>query len=169
MILAATGHRPNKLGGYDADTRDRLRYFAEGLLREYEPELVLVRMAQGWDQAVASASMLLRVPFDAYVPCDGQELLWPEDAQQRYRAILKRAREINVVSPGPYEPWKMQRGNVAMVDALKSPDDRLLALFDGTKGGTANCVRYARSIGVKVDNVWRAWWEYKRGEAPIAR
>ncbi len=39
-----------------------------------------------------------------------------------------------------------QRRNEFMVDA----SDALAAFFDGSPGGTANCVRYARSVGRRV-------------------
>lgn len=158
--MAVTGHRPDKLGGYDSTTFDQLRYFAEHLIELFEPTLVIVGMAQGWDQAMASAALLRKVPFHAYVPFTGQESVWPEDAQKRYKALLGRAAEVKIISPGEYAAWKMQARNEAIVDALTGDDDYLVALYSGAPGGTANCVDYAQQRGVLVVNVynrWRSW------------
>lgn len=161
-LIAVTGHRPDKLGGYDRDTFDWLRYYADRVLAEIKPSGVITGMAQGWDQAVASAAMLKHVPFYAYVPCTGQETVWPEPAQIRYRSLLKRAADVIVVTPGSYTPHAMHARNEAMVDAL--PDTgKLVALYDGSPtGGTAACVRYAVRTGVTIVNVWDGWVAFKR-------
>lgn len=40
----------------------------------------------------------------------------------------------------------MQNRNKKMVDAC----DKLIAIFDGTNGGTANCVNYAKYINKEI-------------------
>jgi uncharacterized phage-like protein YoqJ len=47
----------------------------------------------------------------------------------------------------------MQRRNEWMVDRA----DKLVALWDGSWGGTFNCIEYARKKGVPFDNLWARW------------
>lgn len=153
MILAATGHRPDKLGGYGESARSRLATFALSQVDRFGPGAVLVGMAQGWDQAVGWACVGLGIPFDAYVPFKGQELQWPVEARNDYDQLLACARRVVVVCEGGYAPWKMQRRNVAM----DRDADALLALWSGSPGGTANCIQAATKPVLNVWDEWRAW------------
>lgn len=150
MILAVTGHRPDKLGGYSKDVFAKLVSFAAQKLELLSPEKVFTGMALGWDQAVAVACVDLGLPFVACAPCDNQERPWRQESKNLHRNLLRLASEVVVVSPGNYASWKMQARNVYMVDRC----DTVLALWDGSDGGTANCVRYAESVGKKVINCW---------------
>lgn len=79
------------------------------------------------------------VPFVAAVPCESQDSPWPRESQQIYQRLLFRAYRVFVISPGRYAPWKMQKRNEWIVNNSEA----LLACWDGSDGGTANCVRYA--------------------------
>jgi len=154
MRLAVTGHRPQKTGGYDEPNRLRLVAFAREQLAKLAPAQVISGMALGWDQAIAEAALDLDLPLLAAIPCDGQDSTWPFMSRRRYRELLGRPGvESHVVCPGSYKPYKMQVRNEWMVRQA----DLLLALFDGTAGGTANCVAYAQTQGVKIVNVWNEW------------
>ncbi len=154
MILAATGHRPDKLGGYNnAEAENALRLLAHRWLIKLKPVLVISGMALGWDQRVAEASLLASIPFVAAVPFYGQESKWPARAQSVYREIIAQAIEVKIVSPGGYAPEKMQLRNRWMVDGA----DRMLALWNGGDGGTANCVRYAEIKQKPITNLWDEW------------
>jgi hypothetical protein len=161
VIYAGTGHRPTKLriGKQDAYAPlvyGRLVDLAGAALRRYEPRLVISGMAEGWDQALADAALRLGLPFWAYVPHEGQEARWSADARRRYHQLLERAEKVVLVSEGPYQAYKMQRRNVAMTD----DSDALLALWDGTGGGTKNCIDYATERGRPVINLWQHWLRY---------
>ena len=58
---------------------------------------------------------------------------------------VKDCAKLSVVSP-VFSMASYQRRNEFMVDAA----DVLAAFFDGSPGGTANCVRYANKVGKKV-------------------
>lgn len=150
MILAVTGHRPDKLGGYDVDTRLRVRKLALAALDELDPSLVITGMAQGWDTAIAAAAITLDIPFVAAIPFAGQEAVWPEGDQDLYRRLLAQASVVEYVCDPGYAAWKMLRRNAWMVDHA----EHLLALWNGTEGGTANCVEYATRRRVPITNVW---------------
>lgn len=154
MRLCVTGHRPDKLGGYEVTSRRALGCFAVESLHRAGPELVITGMALGWDQAIAGACVMLDIPFIAAVPFKGQERPWPHDAKVRYDLLLERAREVvhvcDVLTP---TARAMQIRNEWMVDRA----DSVLALWNGTFGGTHNCIAYAKKQGVPVTNLWNAW------------
>jgi uncharacterized phage-like protein YoqJ len=153
MVIAGTGHRPPKLGGYGRDVQLRLRQLAVDALHRLQPETVISGMALGWDQALANAALDLGIPLVAYIPFEGQELAWPNQSQKVYRALLDEAYHVEVVSSGGYSARKMQQRNIAMVNTC----DLLLALWNGSPGGTKNCIFYARRIGKKIENLWYDW------------
>lgn len=145
MIIAITGHRPNKLNNeYDLNgpcssyIRDSIR---EILLRE-QPDKIISGMALGVDTIFALMGMELKIPVIAAVPFLKQESKWPYRSQVLYNKILNDPFvETYVVCEGGYAPEKMQIRNEWMVDN----SDKLIAVYDGTRGGTGNCVEYARS------------------------
>lgn len=151
MLIAATGHRPNKLGGYGQVAYRRLVTLAEAYLRLVKPEGIITGMALGWDQAWADAGLNLAIPVHAAVPFAGQESRWPLESQANFKRILDRCASVTIVCPGAYGASKMQIRNQWMVDKA----DRVCALWDGTSGGTANCVAYAESVGKPLDNIFQ--------------
>lgn len=153
MIIAATGHRPDKLGGYSDAIAEKLMRLAWGALLSERPEGVISGMALGWDTAVARAAIMLGIPLIAAVPFKGQEHQWPALAQYDYRKLLARAARVEIISLGDYSARAMQRRNEWMVDE----SNRLLALWDGSSGGTANCVAYAGRKDREVINLWGEW------------
>lgn len=149
LIIAATGHRPNKLGGYGADAATKLRAIARAHLQEKAPDSVIIGMALGWDQAVGWAAIELGIYAHAAIPFAGQEKAWPIESQAAYWALLERCASRTVVFPGGYCAYAMQLRNEWMVDRC----NRLMAMWDGSPGGTANCVKYAIKRGVAIDNL----------------
>lgn len=150
LVLAVTGHRPDKLGGYGEAAQDRVYCTAYDELKNIQPKAVITGMALGWDQQIAQACIDLKIEFFAYVPCDGQDRMWPSTSRLKYRDLLEKAEHVHVVSPGPYAAWKMQRRNEAMIDRCNS----VLALWNGSSGGTMNAVLYAQRQKKPVRNCW---------------
>lgn len=164
VVLAATGHRPDKLGGA-WDPRGFLpvigRLRDDLVRRAVVDELEIVSgMALGWDTIVAAAAVMARdsgarVRLVAAVPFVGQESKWSDVTSLRwYARLLDVADDVVVVSPGGYERWKMMARNRWMVDRA----DRVLACWNGTPGGTAHCVGYARLVNVPVVNVYARYF-----------
>jgi uncharacterized phage-like protein YoqJ len=143
MIVAFTGHRPDKLGGYKLPNPTYIHVCQQidKTLQELKPEKIISGMALGVDQWAANVAHRLSIPFVAAVPFEGQEKAWPESSQKTYHQLMKLAVERVVVSPGGYAAFKMQVRNQWMVDNC----DKLIAIWDGTPGGTGNCVEYAKS------------------------
>ena len=151
MIICCTGHRPKSLPtGYDTAP---LIALAKPWLAARKPDAVISGMALGWDTAVAIAALELGIPVHAYIPFVGQADAWPQRAQTEYQSLLLRCAEIKVICPPGYEAWKMQARNEAMVDAA----DLVLALWNGEKGGTGNCCRYATEKGKPIENLWEIY------------
>ena len=150
MILAATGHRPDKLGGYGNKARDALFQTAIRSLEHLAPSYVISGMALGWDTAIAHAAIALNIPFEAAVPFIGQDSRWPSSSREIYAQLLEQADKYTVVSSGEYAAWKMQARNEYMVDSA----DQIIACWNGTTGGTDNCLKYARSKSKKIHNAY---------------
>lgn len=142
MIASFTGHRPNKLGGYQIPNPTYTYIIQElnNILLKLKPEKAISGMALGWDQWAAQTCIDLQIPFIAAIPFVGQEKIWPQSSIDIYNVLLQKAIEQVIVCEGGYAAWKMQKRNEWMVDR----SDIVIACFDGTNGGTANCIRYAK-------------------------
>lgn len=148
-IIAVTGHRPPKLGlryGVAAENLHIYKPMVDLLNSQEEEILVLTGMALGIDQLMADACIDTCTEFTACIPFVGQEGRWPAASRDYYQRTLDHARKVIVVSDGGYDPVKMQRRNEWMVDHAAE----LWSWWDGSPGGTANCVAYAERQGVPV-------------------
>jgi uncharacterized phage-like protein YoqJ len=149
MIIAFTGHRPNKLGSYKLPNPIYIHVCQqiEKVLKELKPEKVISGMAQGTDLWAANIAYKLNIPFIAAVPFIGQEKAWPEKSQKIYHNLLNKAIETVIVSDGGYAAYKMQARNEYMCKHC----DKLIAVYNGDlSGGTFNCIQYAKSIGKEI-------------------
>lgn len=151
MILSFTGHRPNKLGEEHNPLPAGLVMLAADFLNAARPERCIVGMAQGWDMSVAYACIKHGIPFTAAIPFVGQAHYWPDNVKKIYNDLINhRLATRHIVSPGGFSSGKMSFRNGWMVDN----SDAVIALWNGTGGGTANCVTYARRHKKPVLNLW---------------
>jgi uncharacterized phage-like protein YoqJ len=145
-----TGHRPNKLGGYNENNpimlnvRRRLDSAITQAIRAGYTDFIS-GMALGVDIVAAEIVLDKKKEYEnikliAAVPFEGQEGNWPEHSQERWRKVMSQADEIVYVCEPGYAAWKMQKRNAWMVDNSQA----IIAVWDGTKGGTGNCVEYAK-------------------------
>ena len=146
-VITVTGHRPKKLFGYDmADIRYKnMKNYMKQYLREKECTDAVTGMALGVDQIFALAVLELKeegmnIKLRCAIPCKKHPCKWPKSSQEQYYEILKKADEVVQVSEEEYKPYLMQKRNEYMVDMA----DEVLAFWDGSNGGTANCVKYAQ-------------------------
>jgi len=153
MNIAFTGHRPHKLGGYDNETNKRTdildkieKYISE---EKFKDITFISGMALGVDQWIAEFAIAHYINFKAYIPFKGQESVWQKQDQEHYYELLKYAESIKYVCEGGYAAWKLQKRNVAMVNDC----DLLIAIWDGSSGGTANCVKYAEKINKTIKRI----------------
>lgn len=156
MDIAITGHRPNKLYGYNLNNYkwQLLRNKIGKSLMDNNCRKFYCGMALGVDTIAAMACLDLKesgqsIKLIACIPFVGQESKWPEESRQHYYSLLERCDERVIVCDGGYAPYKMQERNKYMVDR----SDIVLAVWDGSSGGTANCVNYAISKNKKIINL----------------
>jgi len=148
MIISFTGPRPPKIGGYDIPNPifNHICRETEKTLLELKPDKCISGMALGYDTYAAKICIKLGIPFIAAVPFEGQDKVWKEDSKKEYKELLDKAVEVVYTSDPGYAAWKMQVRNEWMVDN----SDIVIACFNGSKGGTFNCVKYATSKDKKV-------------------
>lgn len=159
--IAGTGHRPNKLG-YEYDGvgvySNAIRYAIQQHINTLKPDKIISGMALGFDQILAEVAITNKIPLVCAIPCANQEQMWPPKSRDRYNKIINWSKDhiingiqqpswslvtVHMVSTQPYDNQCMQNRNIWMVDQLTGPEDKLLALSDGTGGGTMNCLKYA--------------------------
>lgn len=154
--IAITGHRPNKLGGYDEQKNKKntvIDVFTNAfktIQLKYDIKYVLIGMALGTDQWVAEACMKLNIPFIACIPFFDYEKKWPRKSKIKYNILLGFAQQKIFVSSGGYDNFKLFERNKYMVDN----SDLLLAIWDGSSGGTSHAINYAKWRNKKHFNLY---------------
>lgn len=157
-IISFTGHRPNSLGGYNVNDPLNLKIIAalqEAIVKQIQKgnKRFISGGALGVDQWAAVAVLHAKTRLhqkDVHLtiarPFPEQDAVWPNRSKDEFRRICKMADVVTDVSPGPYAAWKMQKRNEWMVDN----SDIVIAVFNGSAGGTANCVNYAKQKGKEI-------------------
>lgn len=145
MIVAGTGHRPNKLGGYNLPNPiyNYVCQQTEKILLELKPDKIISGMALGFDQYFVNIAIKLNIPVLAAIPFEGQEKKWTLKSQNIYHKLINKCSEVVYVCPPGYTNKKMQLRNMWMVDQC----DILIAVISSStvEGGTYNCVQYAKN------------------------
>lgn len=157
LLLMGIRSRLSDTTGLLRDPLEVLVELAEEYLRKLKPALVITGMALGWDTALALACVRLGIPFLAALPFPRQASRWPEKDQQRHAFLLKKAALVVVVGSDELADADlraaMQWRNEFMVDSAQL----ILACFDGSNGGTANCIRDAQEQGKPIVNTYPKW------------
>jgi uncharacterized phage-like protein YoqJ len=145
-IIAVTGHRPNKLNNeynHNGPISEAIKAKFRTILLDEKPAKIISGMALGVDTLYAMVGLELQIPIIAAVPFLGQERMWPQKSKDTYFNLLNDPLiETYIVSEGGYAVWKMQARNEWMVNHCT----KLIGVWDGTTGGTGNCVRYAKKV-----------------------
>lgn len=150
MKIAITGHRPNKLGNdYDlsSDLIKRIKAELQFIIDKYKPAQLISGMALGIDTLWAKLAIENNIPLLAALPCQNQDKMWPQKSKLIYKDLLDNSLTTShLVTDCEYNSKCMQDRNIYMVDNC----DLLIAVWDGTSGGTGNCVRYANTVGKQM-------------------
>jgi len=170
VIVAFTGHRPQKLGGYEPNPlRTKVKYAMMETMQHLQVQyhhhelVVMSGGALGVDQWAMQMAQHMGLKHVVAAPFFDQAKVWPAESKKLYKDLCDAADpEISrlivellvpryrsaafdphtnriIVCDGEYAGWKMQKRNEFMVDSALE----LVAVWDGTTGGTRNCVRYA--------------------------
>jgi len=151
-----TGHRPAKLpwGSREDDPRcmDLKRRLWDAVTAAYEGGYrhFLCGMAMGCDLYACECALQLRslhpeVTVEAAIPCPSQPDAWPAVQRERYRRLVT-ACDFETVVSAAYSASCMQRRDRYMVDHASL----LIAMFDGSAGGTRYTIQYAMGRGLDV-------------------
>lgn len=172
LTIAFTGHRPNKLGneynGIGAIS-NAIRKDIQYMIDQYDIQGIKLSFicggALGIDMLAEETAIVNKIPLLIAIPCLNQEAMWPQSSKDRYHRILNWSKDHTdkqgnklpnwslvehiYVSNQSYSHECMQLRNVYMIDNSA----RLRAYWDGTNGGTKNCVTYAKSISRPIDTI----------------
>ncbi|WP_459198539.1 SLOG family protein [Bacillus subtilis] len=157
-----TGHRPNKLGGYEIKNptmlklKDKLLEVIEELITNEDKSRFITGGALGTDQAACWCVHILKKKYPHIkniiaTPFKEQDKVWSADQKMWYKRMLNVADEIINVEEldkykvsgeksGEFSPAKMQKRNEYMIDHSEA----IVAVYDGSKSGTRNCLNYAK-------------------------
>lgn len=153
-VVGVTGHRPQKLGGFNPVTNLRLSKLCSNLLSKIRPKLVNNGMALGFDQAVIHRCIRNSIPFKAFIPCVGQESRWPDENKHLYDYYMAKAIAVDCASP-KYTRTCLKERDVRLADE----SEVIVSLWDGNaeEGGTTHTVFVALKQGKDVINLWKLW------------
>lgn len=149
MTLCFTGHRPNKLNGYNPRDNKTLLWgiqaYVEESIIDRNIDTFISGMALGIDMWSALIVLTLKESYPhikliCAIPCKNHNNKWNASDKKLWEEIVAKADEVVYVTDKEYTPSCMQLRNMWMVDN----SDMVLAVWDGTKGGTGNCVEYAK-------------------------
>lgn len=147
MKICVTGHRPDKLYGYDLSNIKwkKLKDLFKEILKDKNCNEAITGMALGVDTVFALAVLELKkegidIKLHCAIPCRNQSKKWTSKDKKMYDYILSKADIVNIVSNEEYKPYLMQKRNSYMVNL----SDFIIAVWSGdTNSGTYNCIRYA--------------------------
>lgn len=162
ISIAVTGHRPDKLWGYDLN-HPKYKELESLIMKEIakiilehqfeNPIECISGMALGVDTIFAKAVLKMRmeapesIRLIAAVPCIEQDKLWRGNDKTTYKNILSLSDEVVHVSKEPYTKGCMNARNQYMIDRCNV----LLAVWNGDKiGGTADAVKRAERAGKEI-------------------
>lgn len=135
-VVGVTGHRQL------SHSHQAVKLVTSQLFTTLLATEVITGMALGFDQLVAELCVEMNIPFVAAIPCKDQEKLWTKGQQDYYHTLLAKAARSVMVDEGEYAPWKMMKRNQWIVDNSQ----HMVSYWNGSKeGGTAHCLRYAKS------------------------
>lgn len=151
-----SGHRPEKLpwGTDEASAgcvklKKKIYDAAEALYRAGIRHYIC-GMARGCDMYFAEAILRLRsehpdITLEAAIPCETQARDWNETERNRYFRIAHMC-DYETLLQSVYTRDCMVKRNKYMADRSSI----LIAVYDGTLGGTMQTVNYAKKQGLEI-------------------
>ncbi len=149
-----TGHRPEKMiqPGYVIN-----QLLEEAIYQSIKEGFTTFISGMARGVAIWAAEIVLRLKKEGYPihlicasPYPGFESHWAEDWRLRYQRVMKEADLVRYICKN-YHRRCFQTRNEWMV----KHSAKVIAVFNGEKGGTKNTIDYALHNGVIVHNVLR--------------
>lgn len=155
-----TGHRPNKLNGYKAKDNAELLYKLKDIIVDHIENKGVTTFISGMALGIDmwSARIILALKESAYpeidlvcaIPCKNQYAIWKDQKViDEWHYIISKATIVHYVSDESYTAWCLHDRNKWMVDN----SNYVIAVWDGTSGGTANCIKYAKKNNRNILNL----------------
>ena len=152
-----TGHRPQGLPWKFNEQDERCLKMKEQLKNEIVKAVksgyttFISGMALGFDIICAEIVLELKntyphIKIIGAIPCKTQDKLWMEKDKQRYKNILEKLDGIRCIYDDYIGPECMLERNRFMINN----SSLVIALFNGTNGGTKKTLDYAKKCGVKI-------------------
>lgn len=152
LILAGTGHRPNRLGGYNATTHKKLNVLATTAVNKLEPSYGYCGGALGWDIAWGYALMGAGVPYCLALPSRTMGSNWPLYSRMLLEHLREKADRVHYLRDSYSREAYIERDRY-MVDNAQG----VVALLDPTlttTSGTSYTCQYAQTLHLPVMNLW---------------
>jgi len=156
-VCCFTGHRPSKLKGYKTEDNKDLLWEIYKVIEDHinnkEVRTFISGMALGVD--IWAARMVFKAKRDypelgiklvCAIPCKNHSSKWNEQDKKIWQRVVEAADEVVYVSEEEYKPYLMQKRNEWMCDR----SDYVIAVYDGSGGGTGNCVEYAQKKNKEI-------------------
>lgn len=168
MRIAFTGHRPDKLGGYDLNSPYNLK--VRKRIKDLVLKVIELKKDNKYEFYTGGALGVDTIAFEVCqeikkelegkteirvvlcIPFEGFHKVWiNQQAKDRLQSHIDVADDIAIVDllEEYYTSelmYKYQKRNEFMVNHC----DLLIAVHDGSSGGTKNCIEYAEKIGKKI-------------------
>ena len=147
-----TGHRPEKLtmdevtlyavlsDAIDRSIKDGFTTFISGMARGVD--IVAAEIVLKKKEGNSNLRLICALPHPDF------EKRWSDEWQKRYHHVLLNADLVKTVSR-EFSRQSYQMRNEWMV----KHSARVLAFFNGAKGGTRNTIQYAESQGIEVQQL----------------
>jgi len=148
-----TGHRPEKLSAIEKEVKEKLKKAIKQAIEDGFTEFIS-GMAYGVDMWAAEIVLEEKennkdIKLICTPPYDGFEKYMKYDEKECYINIMKKADIVKFVCDH-YSPYCFQLRNCYMVDNSA----RVIAAYNGSKGGTQNTVKYAVYKDVEIINIF---------------
>ena len=150
--ICFTGHRPEKLNIVEQEVKDRLRIAIQQAIKDGFTTFIS-GMARGVDMWAAEFVLEERtynnnIKLICASPFKGFEKAWRTSEVYQYNDILQQADYVKYVCEH-YSKQCFQIRNVWMVDHSA----RVIATYNGERGGTRNTIQYASNKNVEIYNI----------------
>lgn len=151
-----TGHRPEKLPWHTAEDDPRCVALKARLRQAVEQAYAdgyrhfICGMARGADFYFCEMVLELRdrhpeVRIEAAIPCEEQAIRWSDADRTRYFSLVEKC-DWETMVQRHYDRGCMLRRDRYMVEHA----GRIIAVYNGTLGGTMYTVNYAARLGLEL-------------------
>lgn len=155
-----TGHRPSKLKGYEPIQNKELLWEIQrqtvSLIEDFGVTTFINGLALGVDLWSAKIVIKLKEKYPhikliSAIPCKNNPKKWNKQSQDLWQEVVDKSDEVVLVTDEEYKPYLMQIRNQWMVDR----SDYVICVWDGSKGGTGNCINYAQKQNKQIIRIWK--------------